>query len=286
MKSICIKTNNPNLLNYINNELKCSDISNICFCTKNFRHYSNVIIHYKGTDFSYFIDKISSLLSFLVIDELEEDLFKKVLSQNYFYFDANERNKILEICFDLISEDFANLFSEKFDLLYNSFFKFLSSNKAIVLSGFINFRIKDYLNLLDNIAEEAVNTYIIEKEYMEFISLLRLYISSQSSTSNIVHLIYSSSESILLDENKNIIDVSDDVFNAKFLGDISFSSNDYALNSLLNLLPKRIYIHLVDEYTSDEFVNTLQLIFENKVVLCHECEICKIYKKQKNNYNI
>ena len=43
------------------------------------------------------------------------------------------------------------------------------------------------------------------------------------------------------------------MFNAKYLSDISFSSNDIALNSLLNLLPKKIYIHLVDNKI-DEFI--------------------------------
>lgn len=280
MKSICIKTNKTNLLNYINNELKCSDISDICFCTKSFKNYTNVIIHYKGKDFPYFIGEISSLLSFLVIDEIEEDLFKKIISQNYFYFDANEKAKILELCFELISEDFSILFSKKFDLIYNSFFEFLSSHKSIVLGGFLNFRLKEYLSVLDDIVDEAVNSFIIEKEYMEFISLLRLYINSQSGNCNVVHLIYSANESILLDENRNVIDTSNDIFDAKYLGDISFSNNDYTLNSLLNLLPKKIYIHLVDKCI-DEFINTLELIFENRINICCNCDICKVYTSAK-----
>ena len=83
-----------------------------------------------------------------------------------------------------------------------------------------------------------------------------------------------------LDENKNLIVVNDDIFKAKILSDITFSSNDYILNSLLTLLPKKIYIHLVDNY-KDEFINTLQLVFENKVNLCTECNICQLYKKTK-----
>ena len=34
-------------------------------------------------------------------------------------------------------------------------------------------------------------------------------------------------------EDKNIINISDDIFKAKYLSDITFSSNDYALNTLL-----------------------------------------------------
>jgi len=48
------------------------------------------------------------------------------------------------------------------------------------------------------------------------------------------------------------------------LSDISFSNNDYILNTLLSILPSKIIIHLQNNYI-DEFINTLALIFENKV---------------------
>ena len=177
-----------------------------------------------------------------------------------------------------MSDDFENIFDKKFNIVYNSFFSFILENKSIVLDGFINFRLKNYFNLLDDILNEAVNSFIIEKEYFEFISLLKLYINSQFCGCDKVHLVYSSSESILIDEDRNLIIASDDIFKAKYISDISFSSNDYALNTLLNLLPKKIYIHLIDNYV-DEFINTIQLVFENRTVICTDCDICKIYQK-------
>ena len=99
-----------------------------------------------------------------------------------------------------------------------------------------------------------------------------------------LHIIYSTSEVILLDEHKELIVVTDDTLKTKYLSDISFSSNDYVLNSLLTLLPKEIYVHLV-EHSMDEFINTLQLVFENKLHLCTDCDICKLYRNS-NNFNI
>ena len=277
MKSLCIKTNNTNALEYLLNELDCIDLNYVCFSINQFKHYKNIIIHYTGPNVDDFIKKISSMLSLFVIDELETCFLNRILLQNYFYFNAEERNKIIDICFDITMDDFGVIFNKKFNCLFNSFFDFLSNNKSIVLNGFINFRITKYLNILDDILSEAVNHFIIEKEYLEFVSLLKLYISTQSSTCNCVHIIYSSSESILLDETKNIIDIETDIFHAKYLSDISFSSNDYTLNTLLTLIPKNIYIHLVDN-TIDEFINTLQLIFEKRVHLCTNCNICNLYQ--------
>lgn len=282
MRSLCIKTNNSDLLNYLLNEFKNLDIKNVCFSENEFKVYKNIILHYSGNDESLFLSKISSILSFLVIDEVEDTLLKRLIMQNYFYFDSTEREKILAICFDIMTDDFSKIFDKKLKMLHAIFYEFLSSHKSIVLNGFINFRLKDYLSFLDEIVNQAVNSFVIEKEYLEFISLLKLYINSQSYGCEMVHIVFSSSESILLDENKNLIVVSDNIFKAKYLSDITFSANDYILNSLLTLLPKKIHLHLIDDYV-DEFIHTLQLVFENRVHLCTDCNICTLYKNSNKH---
>lgn len=181
-----------------------------------------------------------------------------------------------------MSEDFYKTFDKKLNLVYTNLVEYIDKNKSLFLGGFIHFRLKNYFNFLDDILSRSVNNYIIQKEYLEFVSLLRLYIESQSSNCNVVHLLYSNSESILLDENKEIINVYNFNLNAKYLSDINFSVNDYTLNTLLNLLPKKIFIHLVDS-NIDEFINTLQSIFENRVTLCLDCDICNLYKNITNN---
>lgn len=287
MKSLCIKTNNSDLIKYLLNELEYLELEHICFSLQEFKHYKNIIIHYKGEDNSKFLSKISSILSLLVIDELEEEFINKSLIKNYFYFNSSERKEIVNLYFNIISEDFTNSFDIKFKSLYNCFYNYLLNNKNLYLQGFTNFRLYNYFNILDEKVTEAVNSYVVEKEYLEFISLLKLYINAQSSNCDLIHIIYSNSNTILLDENKEIIDISQDCLNTKYLSDISFSSNDYTLNSLLTLLPKKIYIHLIDNYI-DEFINTLQSIFETRVHICTDCNICKLYKttsKEKQNPN-
>ena len=188
MKSLCIKTNNSNLINYLLNELQHLELDDICFLTQEFKHFKNVIVHYRGTNDYIFLDKISSILSLLVIDELEEDFLNSLLIQNYFYFDANERKDIINLSFDIMS--YSQNFNAKFKTIYSSFYEYLLNHRSLYLKGFTNFRLKNYFTILDEVITEAVNSYIIEKEYLEFISLLRLYINSQNSNCDIVHIIY------------------------------------------------------------------------------------------------
>ena len=262
MKSICIKTNNNNLLDYLLNELEYIEIEPIYIASNEFKNYKNIIVHYRGNNNNSFIHEISCILSCLVIDELEEKILKKLILKNYFYFEALERKKILEICFEIFSDDFNKYFNDKYNCLIDDFSSYLNVNKSIILNGFINFRIKDYIKILENVVDEAVSTFVIEKEYFEFVSLLKLYVNSQTSTCEIIHLVYSNENSILLDKNKNIIDI------------------DYALNGLLTFIPKKIYIHLLDNCI-DEFIHTLSLIFEDRIEICTDCDICNLYKNNK-----
>ena len=282
MKSICIKTNNENLLDYLLNELDYIEVKPVAISKNQFKNYKNIIIHYSGNDNKKFVHEVSCILSCLVIDELEESFLKMILLKNYFYFNSTEMKHILELCYEIFSDDFNTYFDKKHNLLIDSFENYLITNKSIILTGFINFRIKNYMTILEDVVDEAVNSFVVEKEYLEFISLLKMYVNSQNSNCDVVHLIYNKNNSTLLDKDKNQIDVSDDIFKAKYLTDISFSSNDYALNSLLTLIPKKIYIHLINNCV-DEFIHTISLIFENRVEICTDCSICKIYKNNPIN---
>ena len=171
-------------------------------------------------------------------------MIKKIINFDYFYFEEYEKKIIIQNCCEIIeSSEYEQISKEK-----------------------------EYIH-------EAVLQYIIEKEYNEFISLLRMYINSKKSNIKNLHLIYGKSELTILDENKNIVPLCKEIYNAKFLSDIIFSENDYALNTLLTLLPQRIEIHLLD--SEDEFIKTVKLIFEDRVYICRECNICRTYKMIK-----
>jgi putative sporulation protein YtxC len=275
MKSIAIKTNNSQTIEYLKNNLKKIYLKDVYFSCKNFKHYTNIIVHYKGDDTQEFLKEVSTILSFLVIYEFEEVFFRQIISKDFFYFSKEERSVILDNCFNIII-DSDTIIKEKFEILFSSFLNYVIEHKNIFLSGFINFRLQSYWDVLERIVEDAVNSYILEREYNEFISLLRLYINSSETIEDVLHIVYSKDFTIMLDSNKNIINNSQNAFKAKFLSDISFSTNDYTLNTLLTLLPEKIYVHLIDNKI-DEFITTLSLIFEKRLEICTECNICKLY---------
>ena len=276
MKSLCIKTNNNKIIEYLLNKIENLDFPNIYYCRKSFKIYENVILHYKEKNEEKFDDIISDIITDTIFIFYQENILKRIININYFYFEQFEKNKIYENSIDLFKQDKQEIKENLFKQVNN----YIKENKNIVLEGIVNFRIYEYIKMLDNIVDMAVNKYIIEREYKEFINLLKIYVNSTDAKAEIIHLIYTNGESILLDKEKNIIQMNNDINNVKYLSDISFSSNDMALNTLLSMLPKRVEIHIIDK--EDEFIETLKMIFENRIKICEECNICKTYKMINN----
>lgn len=273
MKSFCIKTNNREIINYLLNKFDKIDFANISYIDRKFKIYNNFIVHYTGENLEEFYKILGNILTDTIIKFYEIHIIRRILGFNYFYFDEFERNKIEEVCIESLKN---NKFKNRNKTICNKIQKYLKKNKSMILDGFVTFRIKEYIEKIDELVDEGVNKYIVEKEYAEFISLLKMYVNSKEPETEEIHLIYTNGESILLDKNKDIITIANNSFNAKYLSDITFSSNDFALNALLSLLPKKINVHLITK--KDEFIDTLCLIFEEKVYMCTDCNICRTYK--------
>lgn len=271
MKSYCIKTDNEKIIEYLLNKISKLEFPNIYYCKKSFKIYENLVMHYKDE----YIDKFNNIVTTLIVDTIrtffEERILKRIINVNYFYFDESERNIIYDDCNEFLKQDEVEINETIFKQIKN----YIKENKKIVLEGVVNFRINDYVKILDNIVDMAVNKYIIEKEYKEFINLLKIYVNTTGTKADIMHLIYTNGESILLDKDKNIVQIDKNISNTKYLSDISFSSNDIALNTLLSILPKKLIIHIIDK--EDEFINTLKLIFDDRIEICKACNICKTF---------
>lgn len=285
MSSLCIKTNNEEILEFLQNEFAEFNMLNVYFSRKNFKSYQNIIIHYTGIDNELFYTKLATLLSYVVINFYEIDLIKNILYGNYFYFNNSEFNNILNLCTENLCDDEFSIANREM-LLFDTFYDYITTHHSIVLSGFVNFRLTNYRNLLTELVDFSVNQFIIEREYLEFISLLRIYINSQKATTNIVHLVSLENDTFLLNEDMKPIEIDINSLNAKYLSDVSFSNNDYVLNTLLNLLPKKIHLHLASPLSNLDFINTLQLIFENRIEICNDCNICNLYKSVINKSGI
>ena len=144
------------------------------------------------------------------------------------------------------------------------------------MDGFINFRLKDYIKELEDIIDNAVDDFLIEREYKEFIRLLKYFVEIQESKFNVVHVVMQSDEQyMLLDEKKHLITnecMQDFLYE---LPETEINHDDLLVSSLITLAPKNIVIHNWEKFKNQKLLDTIKNIFSGKVVLCSGCGICE-----------
>ena len=158
MKSLCFKTNNTDVISYIIKKL--DDFEDIVISSNEFKIYKNVIVHYIGNDTKNFLLKISTLTSSIIEIFYERKILSKIIENNYFYFEDFEKEIILKISEKIIEIQEANLEYKK-EILKGLTYEYFLDNKTMVLDGFINFRLKPYLEVIDFVVDTSVTNYVI-----------------------------------------------------------------------------------------------------------------------------
>ena len=159
MKSICLKTNNEEEIKFIIKNLE-KNFEDILISSNKFKIFKNVIVHYKGDNEKSFLIKISELISQIIEIFYEEKILDQIIDENYFYFEDFEKEVILKICEKIIELQEANLAYKK-EILKGLVYEYFLDNKIMILDGFINFRTKPYLEVLDYVVDTSVTNYVI-----------------------------------------------------------------------------------------------------------------------------
>lgn len=159
MKTICIKTISEEKIDFLIKQFELLPI-NICMSNYRFKTYDNLFIHYLEKDYiNEFYEIVAIIIKRCIEKFYEEDFIRKSVEKNYFYLSSLERNYIFEITKKVLELPDEKI-GYKSDLLRNSIKDYLLENKKIVIEGFVNFRIKEYKELLERIVEVSVLSYL------------------------------------------------------------------------------------------------------------------------------
>lgn len=241
-------------------------------------------------DFRFYISRI---VTEVIINNWEGQLIKKILKYNYFYLDEKEKDSIYRTVQRLLQEDKGMLPGGFYKItrknkIMREILDYLAFNDAINIDGFVNFRLNNYIKELNETVERAIEIYIAEREYNEFIKLLKYFVEIQEPKIDIVHLMCTpDGKYLLLDGCKNKI-------NGEFIeeiradineGDINY--DDLLISTLITVSPRRIYMHNLSSFTNKELVKTITNVFSDRISICPGCEICSsIVRQETNNYSL
>ena len=159
MKTVCIKTINQDKINFLIEELEKYPV-NFYISVYRFKTFDNLIIHYpEKEDVDTFYKVVAISIKKCIEKFYEVEFLEKCVEKNYFYLSNIEREYIKEI-----SKKVVELPDEKIGgknkILEKLIENYIKENKKIELEGFINFRLKEYKELLEKIVEVSVFSYL------------------------------------------------------------------------------------------------------------------------------
>lgn len=200
-------------------------------------------------------EKICRDYSRIEKQELMESAHYLLLNENCF---SMEKNRILEDVIDYIME-----------------------NNSIIIDGFVNFRLNKFLYIIDLSIEKAISNYEVEKEYEEFIEMLKYFVEIQEIKTEVVNLFLEEEKYYLLDKDYQIIEEATMEDIQKEILTDEISKVDLLISSLIVLSPLKLIIH--GENIQSEALNLISKIFKDKIEFCYECKICIEDRQIKNN---
>lgn len=232
---------------------------------------------------------VSNALADYIIRQYEEKLIGRIINSNYCYFNAVEKKEILNKAIKIVRNDDKSFINTLFQIrrrnvIVRKLLDYFESTDSLILDGFVNFRLKDYMKELEEIVDKAVDDFLMEREYREFIRLLRYFVDIQEPKFNTIHVIVGFDDKyILLDENKREItnECIQEFVNEIPEGEINY--DDLLVSSLITFAPRKIIIHCTGQIKNKELLETIKNVFSGKVFLCNGCEICVINMAKSEN---
>ncbi len=220
--------------------------------------------------------KLKRMLSFSLADLITGEYEKKRLSDRicarHPYLVAEERREVVQNASLTMQKTPP---AERARYIEDKLYAFLKDSEVLSLEGFVNFRLKEYKKRLYSAADEAASLYMAEKEYEEFISLLKYFVFMQPALLPVLHVIVRPDGSFLL-YDRAFRDVTEKL-QAEFLGGETemLSPDDILISLLITLSPKEIVLHKAQNFQNKNIVETVFKVFGRRVRFCEVCPRCE-----------
>ncbi len=242
-------------------KLSFENVKSISFDTK------DILLNY--TDNSV-IEGVSQIIAEWIVSRYKSELILKYVRNN---FDAdiirfNDRIVDKSVKSTMLLDE---IYSKK--IIVKKLTDYIKENSCISVKGFVSFRIAEYKRLVESIVFDTVDEIYVEREYTEFLQLLKAYIDNSVPMVDLLHVYVQNNLKISLYNFKmEEIEVKlEDMDSTEFF----LTKDDLLVSVLISLAPKRIIWHNNSNFKNTSLINTLNEIFAERFYLCNGCNLIK-----------
>jgi putative sporulation protein YtxC len=221
---------------------------------------------------------LANALAETILLHWEKDHVRWLLKKK-FKMARTESELVLEKALDYLnqgSKEWKSYRINRKTSLVNQILSCLDSQPIFDIEGFLRFRAHDYKAEVSKAVSYIVEEHIIEKEYLEFIELLKHFVDSQKPRLEILNVGINSHGKFHLynEEGKKITH--------QFMSELSFGDGgneltyeDMLVSALIAVAPRQIVLHVRFEGYKDT-LQTIFKVFEGRVSYCTGgCPICR-----------
>jgi len=216
----------------------------------------------------------ANVLADFLVEEWEQQVLKQMVSKDFGYFNSDEQSKILRLSEKILNGEELYQLSRKVKLR-EKIQSFLEQHRHINADGFLRFRMQGYLSDLRDSLCKAVDEYLVEKEYSEFIRLLRYFVEIQDPKLLMVHVVMLQSGVCQVYDEYHKLLHHEYLDNFEAGADPEVSYEDLLISALITLAPENIVVHTESFKAKPEMRETIKSIFEGRVVECASCDLCR-----------
>ena len=224
---------------------------------------------------------ISNILYKLVINTYKNKALFEYLNDTFFFLKHDEilevEDRIMKILNgeEIIKDENSIYCYNRINNIIEKIKICMEENHDININGFITFRMKELALDIEDIIDKVVEKYLVEKEYKEFIKLLKYFVDIQESKIKEVNLIIQEEGMYkIIDESGK--DLYEDFL--KEIGECTIGNNtnmeDVIVSGLITNAPQNIIIHRREICENPEFLETIEQVFESRVIYCEGCKSC------------
>ncbi len=220
---------------------------------------------------------VAGLLTDLIARCWQVPLLDRAVRLNYRYLDNEDRQLIIrQACRWLEGSDEGGtpvVAAVRRGRILRALHEYLEQHGGVVVEGFVTFRLKEYLEELEEAVDRAVDDLMLDREHAEFIGLLRQFVQTQLPRLDVVHAVLCPEGDFrLMDSRENVI-TNEYLEHCITGGSSSVNQEDLLISALITIAPQRLVVHCRPG-CREESVETLRQVFSGRTRLCHGCVLC------------
>jgi len=218
-----------------------------------------------------------------VISELEHLMLSNIIQRKYSHYSRLDKEAIHKYSSSMLAgQDWDGLGAKFHEAdqarrkrkIADEAADYLQIETDLHLSGFITFRLEGYRKELYEIVDYAMDEFMLDKQYQEFISLLKYFVFLQDTKVDQVHLLHKGGQEFqLYDSSFRSIEPehATDRIVAEMI-ETEMNIDDMVISSLISVSPKHITIHT--KHPQQQVIRTIESIFDQRVTICQNCISC------------